>query len=179
MFCPKCGVENPSNVKFCRKCGCDLSLVSDAISGKLTVSGEDKLKKNKKKANWEEALTLLSISVAFFIVSAILAFQPMAAFWWFWLLIPAFVTLATGIGKVITLKQDQRNDINIGSGENAALPRSETTTALPPKQTEFVSDPVHTTRQPEFAPPSVVEGTTRNLELDTEGETINLPKTDA
>ncbi len=36
MFCPKCGTQNPESGKFCRKCGTDLSPVSDALSGKLS-----------------------------------------------------------------------------------------------------------------------------------------------
>ncbi|MCB1024984.1 MAG: zinc ribbon domain-containing protein, partial [Acidobacteria bacterium] len=39
MFCPKCGTKNPNKGKYCRKCGSDLELVSDALSGKLSRSG--------------------------------------------------------------------------------------------------------------------------------------------
>ena len=42
MFCPKCGVKNPDDGKFCRKCGTDLNLVSDAIKGKLEVKTDKK-----------------------------------------------------------------------------------------------------------------------------------------
>ena len=96
MFCPKCGIENPDDGKFCRKCGCDLKVVSDALSGKLTVSDHHKKKKNKKEPTWEGALVLLFISLAFFIVSIILAFQPMGTGWWFWLLFAGFTMLALG-----------------------------------------------------------------------------------
>lgn len=179
MFCPKCGIENPNDGKFCRKCGCDLKVVSDALSGKLTISDHYNIKKNKKGTNWESALTLVFVSIAFFAISIFLAFQPMAAFWWFWLLIPAFATLAQGIGKIIDLKQDREDNIKISSSENAALPESETANALPPKQTEFVSDIIDIKKQPgDLVPPSVVEGTTRKLEMDSESETMNLPKSE-
>ena len=32
MYCPKCGSENPEEVKFCRRCGTGLSAVSAAMS---------------------------------------------------------------------------------------------------------------------------------------------------
>lgn len=179
MYCPKCGIENPDDGKFCRKCGCDLKLVSDAISGKLTAGGNDKIKKSKKEPTWEIALFLLSISLALFISAVILAFQPMGAGWWFWLLFAAFPMLALGIGQIINLKQNEKDNIKISSDKNTSLPESETVNALPPKQTEFVSDVIDIKRQPDdLVSASVVEGTTRKLEMDSESETMNLPKTD-
>ncbi len=174
MFCPKCGTENPGDGKFCRKCGSDLKLVSDAISGKLVASDRHK-KKNER--TWEGALTLLFISFAFFAISIFLAFQPFGAYWWFWLLIPAFATLAPGIGHIIQLKQIREDNIKIGSAENVSLPESEMANALPPKQTEFVSNiPDEKHRTEDLVPPSVAEGTTRKLEMDSEGATMTLPK---
>lgn len=38
MFCPKCGVETSEGYKFCKSCGTNLQIVSDAIQG-----GEDTL----------------------------------------------------------------------------------------------------------------------------------------
>jgi hypothetical protein len=49
------------------------------------------------------------------------------------------------------------------------------TNALPPPQTEFVA-PDSRYKTGDLVPPSVVENTTRLLEIDSEGETINLPK---
>ena len=84
-----------------------------------------------------------------------------------------------GIGQVIGLKKNQADNIKNSSGENSALPESETANALPPKQTEFVSDIIDIKKQPgDFVPPSVVEGTTRKLEMNSEGETMNLPKSE-
>lgn len=179
MFCPKCGIENPDEGKFCRKCGCDLKLVSDVISGRLAVRDDGKIRKNKRKPTWEEVFTLLFISVAFFIISIFLAFQPMGFGWWFWLLIPAFATLAPGLGKLIELKQYQKDNVNFGSDENASLRGSATANALPPQQTTFVSDIFDTSRDPgDRVPVSVVEGTTRHLDMDRVAETTNLQKAD-
>ena len=34
MYCPSCGANNRDEVKFCTRCGTNLSIVSDALSGK-------------------------------------------------------------------------------------------------------------------------------------------------
>jgi hypothetical protein len=35
MYCPTCGSENRDELKFCTRCGTNLGLVADALSGKL------------------------------------------------------------------------------------------------------------------------------------------------
>ena len=35
MYCPTCGFENQEQLKFCTRCGTNLGLVADALSGKL------------------------------------------------------------------------------------------------------------------------------------------------
>jgi len=35
MYCPSCGSHNQDEVKFCTRCGTNLGVVSDALSGKL------------------------------------------------------------------------------------------------------------------------------------------------
>jgi len=34
MYCPKCGSNNQDKIKFCTRCGMNLAVVSDAVSGK-------------------------------------------------------------------------------------------------------------------------------------------------
>ncbi len=34
MYCPKCGIESPEGHRFCKTCGANLQLVSDAMEGK-------------------------------------------------------------------------------------------------------------------------------------------------
>ena len=40
MYCPGCGVNNRDEVKFCTRCGTNLDVVSDALSGKSTAAPE-------------------------------------------------------------------------------------------------------------------------------------------
>jgi zinc ribbon protein len=40
VYCPSCGVNNRDEVKFCTRCGTNLDIVSEALSGKSTGSLE-------------------------------------------------------------------------------------------------------------------------------------------
>jgi hypothetical protein len=35
MYCPKCATQNTDETKFCRSCGSNLSLVPQALTGRL------------------------------------------------------------------------------------------------------------------------------------------------
>ena len=35
MYCPQCGSNNQNGLKFCTRCGANLAIVSDALSGKF------------------------------------------------------------------------------------------------------------------------------------------------
>ena len=37
MYCPNCGSQNQVDVKFCTRCGANLGVVSDALSGKAVT----------------------------------------------------------------------------------------------------------------------------------------------
>lgn len=176
MFCQKCGTKNPDNGQFCRKCGTGLGNVSEALSGK--VSNKTKLEKHKKKkSGWESAIGNLSMGVAFVTVSFILGVSGMGRGWWFWMLIPAFGMLGAGISKIIAIKQDEKQTDLINLTDDKKQISSQEQNALPPKQTEYVSNiPDGKYETGDLVPPSVIENTTRHLEMDKEGETITLPK---
>jgi hypothetical protein len=40
MYCPSCSSHNQDDVKFCTRCGTNLGLVSDALSGKLSSQSQ-------------------------------------------------------------------------------------------------------------------------------------------
>ena len=192
MFCPKCGMKNPETGKFCRSCGTDLSMVSDALSGKQDnkmpgfgliapiqpLEPIDLMNRRGKHVTWESMLTTLFTGLAFFVISIILGVTGMAkaSKWWFWLLIPAFVMIGTGIAHYIQLKKSEQKFTPISEPETAkSFSETSSATNLPPGQTEYVaSDSRYKTG--ELVPPSVVEATTRHLEINSEGETMTLPK---
>ncbi|HSB09527.1 MAG TPA: zinc ribbon domain-containing protein [Blastocatellia bacterium] len=40
MYCPSCSSHNQDDVRFCTRCGANLGVVSDALSGKLVVQSQ-------------------------------------------------------------------------------------------------------------------------------------------
>ncbi len=176
MFCPKCGTKNPDNGKFCRKCGTDLGNVSDAISGKL--SNRKSLKKHKKtKSGWESAMSNLFMGIAFITVAVILGITGKGSGWWFWMFIPALGMIGAGVSKIIAIKQAEKANVSTDITDDVKQININQKTALPPKQTEFVSNiPDSKYETGDLVPPSVVENSTRHLEMDKEGETMTLPK---
>lgn len=190
MFCPKCGVKNSEAGKFCRSCGTDLSPVSDALSGKSTskmpgfgmmtqpIQPINLVNKKGKAVNWESMLSTLFTGFAFLVISIILGVTGMAnaSRWWFWLLIPAFAMLGTGLAQYIQLKKNEQKFIpNFEQTETIKSFNQTPNASLPPIQTEYVA-PDSRYRTGDLVPPSVAEGTTRHLEINTEGETMTLPK---
>ncbi len=179
MFCPKCGIENPDNGKFCRSCGVDLGIVSAALMGK-SPEVPYMVDPRKRGVSWEIAITKIFTGLAFLLVGLILGFTEKfgAASWWFWLLIPAFASLSSGVAQVFQLKKlekleagfsPQNTQITSSSSQNYnALPPVQTDYIMPPKQSIYDTDDL-------VIQPSVTENTTRHLEMNSEGETMTLP----
>ena len=180
MFCPKCGSQNPDDGRFCRSCGADLGNVSAALSGTLQVKPQNLTDRRGKPLSWEGAITKFFMGVAFLVVSISLAFTPVGKMWWFWLLIPAFSMLGAGVAQYIQLKKLEQQNVNFAPQNtqnviNSAPPNN----ALPPTQTDYVAPPkqsIYDTGELAERPGSVTEATTRHLEIDSEGETMTLPK---
>jgi hypothetical protein len=177
MFCPKCGTENPDTGKFCRSCGIDLGNVSVALHGGdpaasclTSTSG-----RREKQISWESAMTKLFMGVAFLIIAVVLGVTGAGRGWWFWMLIPGFIMLGGGVAQYIQLKKaEQRQMLVSGTNFPDSLPSS-ANAALPPTQTSYVS-PESRYKTGDLVPPSVTETTTKHLEVNSEGETMTLPK---
>jgi hypothetical protein len=194
MFCPKCGVKNPEAGKFCRSCGTDLSPVSEALSGKpsnselpgfrMTIQPMQPIQpinlmnRRGKSVSWESMLSTMFTGLAFLVISIILGVSGVAnaSRWWFWLLIPAFAMLGTGLAQYIQLKKNEQKFVpNSQQPEIVKSFDQNSNASLPPIQTEYVA-PESRYKTGDLMPPSVAEGTTRHLEMNSEGETMTLPK---
>ncbi|MEJ7847217.1 MAG: zinc-ribbon domain-containing protein [Pyrinomonadaceae bacterium] len=176
MFCPKCGTENPESGKFCRGCGTDLGNITDALSGRLSKS--QALIDNKgEPVNYEGPITRMFTGVAFLIVAIVLAITGVAGakVWWFWMLIPAFGSLGSGVAQYIQLKKQESGSFQIASPDDRNILTQNQNSKLPPSQIEYVS-PESKYKTSDLVPPSVTDGTTKLLELDSEGKTMTLPK---
>lgn len=174
MFCPKCGQKNPETGKFCRSCGTDLGNVSQALSNPTTAMPETGRRRNR--GGCEAAYTQIFMGCAFALIAIILGSSGKGGGWWFWLFIPAFGMLGSGIAKIAQAKNERRNaQAHLASQSDKAI-GSAPIASLTPVQTDFVSPAESRYKTGDLVPPSVTEGTTRHLEIDSEGKTMTLPK---
>jgi zinc-ribbon domain len=185
MFCQKCGTKNPDNGKFCRSCGADLMPTSEALSEKTSNKGfgmiepmQPMMSRRGKPISLESSFGKIFMGLAFLAVSIILGFTGTASGWWFWMLIPAFGMLGSGLAQYIHIKNNRSQGLPSAPQDFPdRVSAGSQNTALPPTQTEYVS-PDSRYKTGDLVPPSVTDGTTRHLELDKEGETMTLPKTE-
>lgn len=129
-----------------------------------------------KPISLESAFGKIFMGVAFLIVAIVLGFTGRASNWWFWMLIPAFGMLGSGFAHYIQLKHSQQGNVSAAPQDAPNVISSAPQNAsLPPTQTEFVA-PDSRYKTGDLVPPSVTDNTTRHLEMNTEGETMTLPK---
>ena len=163
MYCPKCGKQNPESGIYCRSCGTDLGNISKALATGRRDS-TPLVDKKGKPIKWEGAISTFFTGLAFLSISIILAVSGSGRGWWFWMLIPAFACIGTGVAQFIQLRQRQQeqqmvfrpNSVNLGGSEPLDLP---------PARTDFVA-PDTRYKTGDLVPPSVTEGTTRLLDPD-------------
>ena len=150
MFCPKCAAQNVDGTSFCRVCGANVSLVPQALSGQLPEApAPEKGAACGKTATWESAFRSLFMGVAFLLIAVALGFSRMGGGWWFYMLIPASVLMATGVAHYMRMKEQQKRQFQPGHHGFQQTQQS----SLPSRQTGELLAP----------PPSVTEGTTRHL----------------
>src|SRR5215218_1768661 len=101
MFCPKCATQNLDGASFCRSCGANISLVPQALTGQLAPPEENSWEERRRRRKQGRELTLdqsfknIFIGIAFLFISIVLSRSGQG--WWFWMLIPAFSLMGTGI----------------------------------------------------------------------------------
>ena len=154
MFCPKCATQNPEGGSFCRGCGANISLVPQAMTGQIARADEEKGltqeeacaipgRRRRRELTLDSAFKNMFIGIAFLLISIALS-RSIGAGWWFWMLIPAFSLMGTGVAQYIRIRERQNYP----------------TPMLPPpavRSTEHLMSP----------PSSVTEGTTRHLTSKT------------
>ena len=174
MFCPKCGTQNPETGKFCRSCGTDLGNVSDALAGRAPQT-RTLVNHKGKPITLESAITKLFMGLAFLVISIVLGVTGAGRGWWFWMLIPALMFIGSGIAQYLQLKSAGHSGARFAPANETAISGSAPNAALPPTQTEYVQ-PESRFKTGDLVPPSVTDTTTKHLEINSEGETMTLPK---
>ncbi len=162
MFCPKCATQNLDGASYCRSCGANISLVPQALHGQLPQALEAPYeesrrdRKHRKEPRLEHAFKNVFMGIAFLFVAMALSFSRMGTGWWFWMLIPAFSMMGTGIAQYIRLKEYEKRMV---------APGNFAPTAFQP-QAHVAPMPVRNTGELLAPPPSVTEGTTRHLGVE-------------
>ncbi len=188
MFCPKCGTQNPDIGKFCRKCGTDLGNVSAALSGANSSAHlQDSVGKNlAQKISGKEdatecygnAIKQILTGIGFLIIAVALLTTGVAGgkSWWWAMLFPAFASLGKGISDYMKSKRMEQRQLSMIPEPQKTISQTPENSALPPSTTDYVPADFSGYQTGDLVPPSVVENTTRHLEMDSEGETMTLPK---
>ena len=169
MFCPNCAAQNLDGASFCRVCGANISLVPQALSGQLPQTTENgdtacvlPLRRQRgKQPTIDSAVRNAFMGFAFLIVAIAISFS-IGRGWWFWMLIPAFSMMGTGVAQYIRMKEVQKRMFPPGGMPQPAIQRTTRAGAFPTRNTGELVPP----------PPSVTEGTTRHL--GTEAATRHL-----
>jgi hypothetical protein len=187
MFCPKCGTQNPETGKFCRSCGVDLGNVSAVMSGDLpahfTDAGVAEIHHKAKRRSdpnevYADAIKSIISGLGFLIVAIALLSTGVAGgkAWWWAMLFPAFTFLAKGISEYMKYGKMEKSRTVPASPYPTELNQPRANAGLPPSQTEYVSPAESRYKTGDLVPPSVTDSTTKHLELDSEGQTMTLPK---
>jgi hypothetical protein len=167
MYCPNCAALNNDGTKFCRSCGTNLSLVPQALTGRLPdgrSTGKGRRRKEKKPPSLSEGIVEIFTGLGFLLVSlAVLFYAPAGRIWWFWMLIPAFSMMGKGVAEIISARKQEALASGLTSPNlqapypQAQYPQPPHVEELPPRNTG-----------PIFPPPSVTENTTRHLDAARE-----------
>jgi zinc-ribbon domain len=158
MFCPKCATQNVDGASFCRGCGANISLVPQALTGQMTQpqppaqqeideGGVFCSTRRGRELTLDQAFKKAFLGVAFLIIS--IALSRSGQGWWFWMLIPAFLFMATGLAQIIRVRERMKQAV-------LTPPPMQQTFAEPPRDREGLRAPVA----------SVTEGTTRHLGVE-------------
>lgn len=161
MYCPKCATGNSDETKFCRSCGSNLSLVPQALTGRLPEGRSGRRRHRNRDferggaATLANGITKIFMGLGFLFVSlGAFAFAPAGKIWWFWMLIPAFAMLGKGLAEIVSFKYGP--NLTQGTNKPTMAPAAQTG-ELPPRNNEAL-----------FPPPSVTEQTTRQLDPTTD-----------
>lgn len=92
------------------------------------------------------------------------------------MLFPAFTFLARGISDYLKHGKMEKARSNFSNQYPAELNQPYANPGLPPTRTEYVSAEPSRYQTGDLVPPSVTDSTTRHLEMNSEGETMTLPK---
>ena len=159
MFCPKCATQNLDGASFCRTCGANISLVSQALTGQIPQPPAEQevdesggfcgtKRRRGRELKLDQAFKNIFIGIAFLIIAVALS-RSIGQGWWFWMLIPAFSLMGTGLAQFIRVREREKQSSLVST----------------PMQRAF-SEPARNREELRAPVASVTEGTTRHLGVE-------------
>jgi hypothetical protein len=170
MFCPKCATQNVDGASFCRACGANISLLPQALTGRLPEaekSGypESRAARRRKRYRNDEVLSLergimnLFLGIGFLFASMAVIFRFPGGFTWGWcFLIPGFSCIGKGVAAIVASRRTQPGNSTLKVEGSTGFSGIAGTNYSPP-----LAEPVARTGELMPHVPSVTEGTTRHL----------------
>lgn len=166
MYCPHCGAQNAQDSKFCRGCGEDLRLVSQAVTKSLPLMIAHRVDEaiDRGRGGWQSyqlfrrehrkayGQVLMGLSSLFIVVWVLMLGHGSASFAGGFLLVMALTMVLSGAYDIWA--KSRRGRQARGTGE---LPSPLSTKKLPAAS--------------EMPPVSVTDSTTRELKVKVERET--------
>jgi hypothetical protein len=162
MYCPHCGVQNTQETRFCRGCGEDLKLVSQAVTKSLPLVIANRVDEaiERGRGGWRSyqlfraehrrafAQTLMSLASLFIVVWILLLGHGNVSFASGFLLVMTVTMFFMGLHELWTKKRRALQE-----HQPSELPSSFSTKELPDVR--------------ESPAPSIAEPTTRKLKVET------------
>ncbi len=170
MFCPRCAEQNPDTAGFCRVCGANIKLVPQALTGELPQVSDDSDcavfgRKRGAAPTLDRAFKSIFMGIAFLLISFALAFT-IGRVWWFWMLIPAFSFIGTGIAQYIRVREaDKKRMLTSTTTQSSSISAGPPANLFPARNTGELP-----------SPPSVTEGTTRHLSAEAQTRHLDAGK---
>ena len=167
MYCPSCGSNNHAEMKFCKHCGTNLGVVSEALTGKIPgKTGADdrmaKLMRDYYRGRRDTITGAVLIPAGLLTMAIMMAagMNPIGAFFIIcWMFFWGASALAGGLGKWIAASGEMKS---LGYGSQSQIQGSAVPLLRPTTQGELPSAGFSTA--PVGYPGSVTEQTTRQLD---------------
>jgi hypothetical protein len=185
MFCPRCGIENPTeDVKFCRGCGEDLRLTSQALQKRIGWSSflaaklDDMMASRYRQSAWDGGINIFIALVCLMLAIYYMLTGQGALIFWVVISLSTLLGMGVGVYDVLIYKRSVKGfprDVDRVPGDLSIFPKKIPTAGTKAELGE--GSPTNEISPPDArkaaAAPSVTEGTTRHLEArprQTQGE---------
>ena len=166
MYCPSCGSNNVAEVRYCTRCGTNLGVLTEALTGKPSQLDERMMKliKTYYKGRRDTITGAVLIPGGIFVMALLIwaGMQPMGAFFIIcWIFFWAVSSLAIGAGNWLAARDEMKA---LGYGlRQGSQPRDTEPRATSQTYTTGSMGEGHTSG-PATLSASVTEQTTRHLE---------------